>query len=257
MPEPAQARRIEARFRLRVGNRTLEATVNLPAEPVSVEELLPVLYAFADAYLSAVASQAEETGLRISCRPGCGACCSQLVPVSEAEASRLVGLVQEMPEPRRAEVLERFRKLQEKLEKAGLWERLLDTEALRDLETRRRIGMQYFALGAPCPFLENQSCSIYPDRPMRCREYFVTSPATHCADPKPETIQVLPLPVKFSEILYCFGDGRGLENTRWVALSHLLEWGRQQRARPAPALPAVEIFRHFLAQIASLRQAQD
>lgn len=253
MPQEAGERRIEAQFRLRVGNRTLEATVNLPAAPVTVEELLPVLYAFADAYLAAVIAQASELGRHVSCKAGCGACCAQLVPVSEAEAQRLARLVSGMPEPRRSQILERFRRLRAKLEAAGLWDRLRDTSALPDLETRRRLGMEYFALREPCPFLENQSCSIYPDRPMRCREYFVTSPPAHCADPRPETIQTIPLPVKFSEILYCFGDGRGLQSTRWVALSHILDWARDRPDGAAPALPAVEMFRNFLIQIAPPR----
>lgn len=254
MHEPGQLPRVEAQFRLRVGNRTLEATLNLPAEPISVEELLPALYAFADAYLEAVRIQARESGLQISCRPGCGACCAQLVPLSEAEALRLARLVQQMPAPRRDQILGRFRLLRQRLEDAGLWERLRDTEALPDLEVRRRIGIEYFSLGVPCPFLENQSCSIYPDRPMRCREYFVTSPAVHCADPSPETVKVLPLPVKFSEVLYCFGDGRGFENTRWVPLSHLFDWMERNETRQPVLLPAVEMFRNFLVQIAPPRR---
>ncbi len=253
MAQEASDRRIEARFRLRVGNRTLEAAVNLPAESVTVEELLPVLYAFADAYLGAVIAQAEELGQRVSCKAGCGACCAQLVPVSEAEARRLARLLHEMPEPRRSRLRDRFQHLRGKLTAAGLWERLLDTGKLADLDARRRIGMEYFLLGEPCPFLENQSCSIYPDRPMRCREYFVTSPPAHCADPRPETIRMVPLPVKFSEILYCFDDGRGLQSTRWVALSHILEASGGRREHAGPALPAVEMFRNFLVQIATPR----
>ncbi|MGC8794678.1 MAG: YkgJ family cysteine cluster protein [Bryobacteraceae bacterium] len=250
MPEGKEGRRVRASFRLRVGNRTLDARVNLPAEPVSVEELLPVLYAFADAYLRAVLAQAEEQGLRISCRSGCGACCAQLVPVSEAEARWLANLIAAMPETRQRQVRAKFAALRAKLEAAGLWERLRHTEALPDLEARRRIGMEYFALGAPCPFLEDQSCSIYPDRPMRCREYFVTSPAACCADPRPETIRVVPLPVKFSEILYCFDDGEGQQSTKWVALSHALEWAREHASRQQRRLPAVQMFRNFLIQIA-------
>lgn len=250
MGEEEGERRVEARFRLRVGNRTLQASVNLPAGPVTVEELLPVLYAFADAYLSAIIAQAGELGLGISCRAGCSACCAQLVPVSEAEVRRLARLVEQMPEPRRSRTRERFRRLRERLEVAGLWERLCDATALSDLEARRRIGMEYFLLGEPCPFLEHRSCGIYPDRPMRCREYFVTSPPVHCADPRPETIRILPLPVKFSEILYCFQDGRGLEATRWVPLSHILEMGAGRREEAGPGLPAVEMFRNFLIQLA-------
>ena len=40
----------------------------------------------------------------------------------------------------------------------------------------RILGREYFQLGIPCPFLEEESCSIYHDRPITCREYLVTSP---------------------------------------------------------------------------------
>jgi Fe-S-cluster containining protein len=39
-----------------------------------------------------------------------------------------------------------------------------------------------------CPFLENDSCSIYLDRPIRCREFLVTSDARYCAQLDPEKI---------------------------------------------------------------------
>jgi len=61
---------------------------------------------------------------------------------------------------------------------------------------------------------------------------------------------MVPLPVKFSEILFCFGDGRGLEDTRWLALPLALQWAEQHDAAAQPALPAPELFRNFLLQIA-------
>lgn len=250
MEEQTAGRRVQVRFNLRVGDRTLEASVALPAGPCRPLDLLPVLFAFADAYLSAVTVQVEEQGRHISCRAGCAACCCQLVPISETEAWHLAQLVAGLPSPRQAAVRVRFRKAIEELAAAGLLERLRDTAALADLEARRRIGMEYFRLGIPCPFLEEHNCSIYPERPLRCREYLVTSPADNCADPRPDTIQMVPLPVKFSEILFCFGDGRGLDSTRWLALPLALEWAEQHDASAQPALPAPEMFRRFLVQIA-------
>lgn len=250
MQQAPERGRIPVSFRLRVGNRVLEATVTLPVVPVEVAEMLPVFYAFADAYLAAVTAQVEEQGRKVSCRAGCGACCRQLVPVSEAEASRLVRLMATWPSERRRVVLERFQRTLKRLEQAGLLDRLRRTQDLRNVEDRRQIGMEYFALGLPCPFLEEQSCSIYPDRPMRCREYLVTSPAAHCADPRPETIEMVRLPVKFSEILYCFDDGRGLEATRWLALPLMLEWAERHAGEARAAVPAPEQFRNFLAQLA-------
>ena len=52
----------------------------------------------------------------------------------------------------------------------------------------------YFALGIPCPFLEEESCSIHPDRPLVCREYLVTSPAELCAGPTQEGVTPVPVP---------------------------------------------------------------
>jgi hypothetical protein len=43
-------------------------------------------------------------------------------------------------------------------------------------------GSRYFREGVPCPFLENESCSIYADRPMTCREYHVSTPAELCRE---------------------------------------------------------------------------
>lgn len=250
MEERAEERRIQVRFQLRVGDRTLEASVNLPASPVRPLELLPVLFALADAYLGAVVAQVEEQGRRISCRAGCGACCAQLVPVSETEAWHLARVVAALPPARQAVVRQRFRKALEQLAAAGLLERLRDTASLPDLEARRRIGREYFSLGIPCPFLEEQSCSIYADRPMRCREYLTTSPAIYCADPRPETIQMVPLPAKPSEVLFCFGDARGREATRWLALPLALEWAADHDPESQPAACAPEQFRDFLFNLA-------
>jgi Fe-S-cluster containining protein len=57
-------------------------------------------------------------------------------------------------------------------------------------------GMTYFRLGISCPFLEKESCSIYSDRPILCREFLVTSPAENCSQPTPETVHRVRLPLQ-------------------------------------------------------------
>jgi Fe-S-cluster containining protein len=123
----------------------------------------------------------------ISCRKGCGACCRQAVPVSQPEAWMLADLVASMPPPRRKEILERFQKARERLDAEGFLARSLEKGSSR--EEFQTLGLDYFRLGIPCPFLEEESCSIHPYRPNSCREYLVTSPAENCA-------QVGRLPVK-------------------------------------------------------------
>src|SRR5262249_44693347 len=136
----------------------------------------------------------------ISCKAGCGACCRQLVPISEVEARNIGELVNSLPEPRRSQICARFAEARHRLEKAGLLEKLLHPENWPKDE-RQATGTWYFEQGIACPFLEKESCSIYADRPIACREYLVTSPAEHCAHPSAETVRCVKMPLKFGTAL--------------------------------------------------------
>jgi Fe-S-cluster containining protein len=236
-----QPQRVEVRFELSVGPRTIEASVPIPDAPMRVADLLPVLLAFDDAVVAMAGDALLEAGKTIPCGPGCGMCCRQLVPVSEAEAQYLAELVEAMPAELQARVRERFGAAAAALGEPML-ARLRDLRGLATVEARQRIGEEYFRLGVPCPFLEDESCSIHEHRPMPCREYMVTSPPPNCRDPRPGSIEPVPMPVKLSTILYRFGDGMGEETMRWVALVLALE-ERGARWFPGPAM-----FRNFVRQ---------
>src|SRR6202035_352852 len=116
----------------------------------------------------------------------------QLVPVSKTEARQLRALVDAMPEPRRSEIRERFADGVVRLGQAGMLEALRGLDALPEAELND-MNPRYMALRIPCPFLEEESCSIHPPRPMICREYLVTTPAERCEHPKPTEVRTVPL----------------------------------------------------------------
>jgi Fe-S-cluster containining protein len=235
-------------FELTAGGRTIEASVSLPVAEARLTDLLPVLMQFTNALVALAEDAAREAGKPVSCRAGCGACCRQLVPVSEPEALYLAELVEAMPPERAATVRERFRAAVEALG-PGLVDRLRDTSGLKTMEDRRAIGLEYFRAGVACPFLENENCSIYENRPLSCREYLVSSPAVNCSHPTAETITMAPLPVKLSEILYCFGDGKGRDRTRWVPLALALVWAGAHAGEEQPRWPATALFERILRAI--------
>lgn len=239
--------RVEIPVVLQFGDRTIEASAAVPDCAMRPADLLPILLGFTEA-IAAVAVEVESSeGREVSCRAGCGACCRQLVPVSEAEAIYLAELVEEMPPERRNAVRARFSAALEALGEPVLAP-LRDTSSLKTMESRRRIGAEYFERGVACPFLENESCSIHQHRPAACREYLVTSPAENCLRPGPGTIKMVTLPLKPSVILYCFGDGIGNQTTRWVPLTLALEWAGAQQGKAQPAYEAPQMFRNFIAQ---------
>jgi len=223
----------------------------VPDGMLRLADLLPILQAFDDAVVGVAVDKVERAGGVIPCRAGCGACCRQLVPVSPAEAVQLAELVAGMPDERQAELRERFRATLATLEERGLLGRLRRPASLKTLAGRRKIGAEYFRLWLPCPFLEEERCSLYPHRPLACREYLVTSPAEGCRAPGPETIRKVPLPVKFSQILYTFGDGFGAQASRWLPLVLALEW-TERHARSQPVFPGPQVFSNFLALVSKV-----
>jgi Fe-S-cluster containining protein len=231
---------VNVRVKMKVWDDEVTMEMTLPAAPVRLESLLPVFQRVADSLVDLATERAGELGGVVSCRKGCGACCRQPVPISEVEARHIGRLVEELPEPRRQEVLARFERARERLAEAGLLARLENREDFQEGEARS-FSLAYFHLGIPCPFLEGESCSIHADRPISCREYLVTSPAVNCADPKPGTIDQVELPGKVWTALARAGAAGAPARFPWVPLILAPGWASAHPDTSEPR-PVKEVF---------------
>ncbi len=102
------ADKVRVSFDLTIGAERVRASVDVPAAPVPARPLLPFFQGTAHQVIDSAVREARKRGETVSCRAGCGACCRQIVPVSEIEAHHLKELVDAMPEPRRTTVRARF-----------------------------------------------------------------------------------------------------------------------------------------------------
>jgi len=233
---------VKVRVGMKVWDDQVEMEMTLPAEPARMESLLPVFQRVADSFVDLAVERAGAEGRVVSCRKGCGACCRQIVPISEVEARRIGRLVEELPEPRRQELRARFERARERLAGAGLLSKLENRESFVE-DDIRSLGLEYFHLGIPCPFLEEESCSIHADRPISCREYLVTSPAVNCADPKPGIIDQVELPGKVWTALARVGaTGPPSRFIPWVPLVLAPDWASAHPDVSEPR-PVEEVFR--------------
>lgn len=179
-PVPEDAQGVTARGSFRVGEATVDLEVTVPSGATSISALLPLVRGFASEVVAVAQHREQQAGRAISCRARCGACCRQLVPLAMTEARHLPTLIAELEPEHGARVRQRFEEAVEALRAADLLD-VLQTISRRSREERLQIGIAYFGLGIACPFLEDESCSIHPDRPLSCREYLVTSDPVHCA----------------------------------------------------------------------------
>jgi Fe-S-cluster containining protein len=201
----------------------IEMEMTVPARPVKPSRMLPIFQAVASSFVELGVSAAEAEGNKISCKAGCGACCRQPVPLAEIEVYQLAELVENMPEPRRTEIKQRFAAGVRHFHENGWFEKMEHYPAM-SAKDRQALVMEYFYEGVACPFLENESCSIHPDRPLSCREYLVTSPAEHCARPTAETIRQVRFTVKPSIAALETSMTENLGGAFFVPMIRALEW---------------------------------
>jgi Fe-S-cluster containining protein len=228
----AESAHSTATLRLTMGDLRIVHPITVPNAAVPAAEVVPALQGLVNAVV-----EAAEMGKAISCRKGCGACCRQLVPVSRTEGERLLQVVEAMPPERRKMLKARFAAAEAAIEDGGLEE--------RQGRSDRELSTAYFALGVPCPFLEDESCSIHPERPLVCREYLVTSPAELCAGPAQEGVTPVPVP-KVSMAARRLQD----EKDDWFPLAMLMAWGRT-RPRKAARRTGPEWIQQFLKRLSA------
>ena len=153
-----------------------------------------------------------------------------LVPLSPPEAFALREYVEQLPTDRRTHLLNRLSDRKDSLKRAGLWDRLNDVAEANRLvpdEELDPINQSYYALRIPCPYLEDEMCSIYESRPSACRELLVTSPAELCQDLAQNPVTPLPVSMRISSILGLVWGTLTSSPPRLIPLPMALEWAER------------------------------
>jgi Fe-S-cluster containining protein len=208
----------------------LTTAIDVPTGLIPITAIVPLTRRLGDEAAELEIQQAIKTGQSISCRKGCAACCRMLVPLSAPEAFTLREHVKQLPMDRQRYLLNRLHDTKNRMKQAGLWDRMSDVaEAAKQVpdEELDPINQSYYALRIPCPFLENELCSIYEARPAACRELLVTSPAELCQDLVKNPVMPLPISMRMSSVL---GLAWGaLTNTppRLIPLPMAFEWAER------------------------------
>jgi maleate isomerase len=241
------------RLRLRILGEPVAVEAPGPPERARLDEVLPLLRAIDDRAVDLAVQRTEARGKTVSCRKGCSACCrAQPVPVTPPEAYALLRLVENLPEPRQAEVRARFADRVQRLRDAGLADRFLQLEGAGDAtkEQVRDAAQRYFRLGLACPFLEDDACGIYEDRPFVCREYLVTSPAEWCRDPFATPVEGIRMPVAAEGAMLRTAT-KFLEKPQFtLALTLALEYAQAHRAELERTFASRDMFPRALQELA-------
>jgi len=208
----------------------LTTAIDVPTGLIPITAIVPVTRRLGEEAGQLEVQQAIAAGQTISCRMGCAACCRMLVPLSAPEAFALREYVEQLPTDRRTRLLTRLNDTKDRLKRENLWDQLHDVaEASRPMpdDELDPINRAYYALRIPCPYLEDEMCSIYEARPAACRELLVTSPAELCQDLVQNPVTPLPVSMRIGSILGLVWGTLTSSPPRLIPLPMALEWAER------------------------------
>ena len=242
---------LDVHVQLTIKGRPVAIDMSVPPGEVTIGQILPALRQAGETLIAAGIKTVKEQGKAISCRKGCGHCCRQPVPIAPAEARAISRLVEKMPPERRDAIRRRFAAAIREFEAAGIAEELR-MRGFWEKGHGREVGLRYLALRIDCPFLEDESCTIYADRPLACREYMVTTPADNCENPSAETVETVDIPA--GPVWPAIGrlEPGAEEKLQWVPLILALEYAQEDPDDP-PAQDSRTLVERFIAHITRKR----
>lgn len=227
----------------------LTTAIDVPTGFIPITAIVPVTRRLGEEAAQLEVRHAIEAGQTVSCQMGCAACCRMLVPLSAPEAFALREYLEQLPLDRRTYLFNRLSDTKDRLSQAGLWDQLNDVaEASRTVpdEELDPINRAYYALRTPCPYLENELCSIYEARPAACRELLVTSPAELCQDMAQNPVTPLPVSMRISSILGLVWGTLTSSPPRLIPLPIALEWAERHEKESRRTWPGSSLLDQVL-----------
>ena len=247
MADPASAGRQMRTVELPVPDGVIRGKVAITAGPMRLSGLVRTAYELTDALVARASGLEQEAGRTISCGAGCGACCRHMVPVSPPEALFIADAIDELEPQQRDAVMARIERVVATLEQQGLVDELLNPDATN--EPILPAARKYFELHQACPFLVDESCSFYTQRPVACRDYNVTSPAAWCASPYEHDVAKVPMPLPLSAPLARLAATVTGEKPCLLPLTLVPRWVAAHEHLRARQWSGPELFDLFLQEI--------
>jgi Fe-S-cluster containining protein len=221
--------------------------VQVSTGPMRLAELVPSAFELTDILVMRAIARETKAGSRVTCRAGCGVCCSQMVPVSPPEAFYIADMMSSLGGEMLDSIRQRFEVIEAVIEQRNMTDPLMDPEYSDD--PFLAIARDYFSLHLPCPFLVDASCGIYEHRPVACRDFNVTSPAEWCADPYTHEVakvqRVMPLSAPLARLAAALTGSK----PRLIPLSLVPHWVRENAEVGHLTWNGLELFQQFMAEV--------
>ncbi len=212
-------------------------------------DIVPLARTLCAEITDVVLESIRSDGGRIPCCKGCYACCKPgLVPLSVPQVLRLKEEIAAAPGYRRESMLRACllaarRILSQKPPKSFMGRTAEASPAGPvDLDL---VSDWYAGLKLACPFLDNNLCNIYEQRPLACREYFIKGSVGMCKG-QGGIAEVVEMPVQVPNALAQLASELEGTSVEAVILPLALVWCEDNPARAERTWPAAMMVKRFV-----------
>jgi len=237
------------RLILDVFGEPVDLVIAVRDEQARLADMVPLARAVSARITEKVSEMVRLNGGTIPCCKGCSACCNYLVPLAIPEVFRLREEVLAMPLVRQLIIeqgcLSAARRILGEQPPASFGEPGGVQAADSAAELLNTASTWYADLELSCPFLQNDICTIYQERPLACREYSVSGSSRACGGGAGEP-QVVCAPARMSEVLGRLASDLEKTSVEALIMPLALIWADENRQRGARTWPAPMMVERFI-----------
>lgn len=212
-----------------------------------LSEIIPPARELCEKLSLAMVNKLHRNGECVTCHKGCSACCSYLIPLSVPEAFLLREEVLAMPQQRGGIMLQSFLDSAKKILDSGFQEYCVNDSSHTNVPIQNsQLSKWYAELNLTCPFLSDGVCTTYEQRPIACREHFVTGSASLCEARREDGPDVVKMPVSILECVGQLAAEMEQSDVEAIMMPLALPWTQENLARAERTWPAVTMVERFV-----------
>jgi len=227
---------------------TLYFDIEVGKERAKLSDLVSLARNLCNKITETVVRRTISAQRHIPCDKGCSACCGYLVPLSVPEALRLKEEIDAAPAYQRELMMTAcLRQARFILSHKPPKPPAFRTEGLSPVESvdLNLMSDWYSNLTLSCPFLDNHLCSIYEQRPLACREHYITGSAGACRSLRGDA-KVINMPIQMANVLGQLASELEDTEVEAVILPLVPVWYEENSERAERNWPAEEVVGRFI-----------
>lgn len=235
-------------LKLNIFGKLLHIYIGAEDKLAKLSDIVPLARFLSTKIISTIKQHVNNNGDTIACHSNCSHCCRYLVPLTIPEAMCLTEEVRARPQWERRFVEESYLLTARCI--LGLTPKCsLKKFAHIHLETGSRLkdlSDWYGQINLPCPFLLNNLCTIYKQRPIACREHLVISSPSDCKGHSTNHPQLVQMPISILNALACLTSELEQATNKAIILPFALIWCLDNPEYFKHTWPASYLVRRFI-----------